>query len=179
MLFLFEFVFFLYLRNNQINNKLMKNLLKIIVFFAVCLVVFSACTDPEEQNLNYRSKYIGIYDFTVYRQLYQLYNNGTTTYDTMYYRGVVNFYNSSDDYNDFFPSITPIERADSALTIYFLTDTHITTEIDGNGVFKMKTDPTASHQTGNYNDNGTINITVDFWPSLAHHDTYTIVGVKR
>ena len=157
----------------------MKSLSKIIVFFAVCLVVFSACTDPEDQNLDYRSKYIGIYDFTVYHQLYQLYNNGITTYDTMYYRGVVNFYNSSDDNNDFFPSITPIEKVDSALTIYFLFNTYITTEIDKNGVFKMRTNPTASHQTGNYNDNETINLTVDFWPSLAHHDTYTVVGVKR
>lgn len=157
----------------------MKNLSKITVFFTACLIIFSACTDPEDQNLDYRSKYIGIYDFIVYHQMYQLYNNGITTYDTMYYRGVVNFYNSSDDNNDFFPSVTPIEKVDSSLTIYFLPDIHITTEIDGNGVFKMKTNPTASHQTGNYNNNGTIKITVDFWPSHAFHDIYTVVGVKR
>ena len=153
----------------------MKNLSKIIVFFAACLILFSACTNEED----YKLKYVGIYDFTIYRQTYRMFDNNSITYDTMYHTGVINLYKLEDETNNFFQSNADACNINSALTIHFLPDTHITTEVATNGVFNSKINSYVGSQTGKFNEDGTIKFVVDFWPSHAFHDTYTVVGVKR
>jgi hypothetical protein len=156
----------------------MKNNLIFLVSILALFLLLGACTEPDPIITDYRLKDVGIYNFTVYRQLYQMANDNTTTYDTMYHTGVINLYNLDDESNNFFPSNTPTLNIDSALTIYFLPETHITTKVDNVGNLILKISPASSNQSGNIDDNGNINLTVDFWPSRAFHDTYTIVGEK-
>jgi hypothetical protein len=157
----------------------MKNLSKITVFFAACLIIFSACTDPEDQNVDYRLKYVGIYDFTIYRQTYVMFDNNSITYDTMYHTGVINLYKLEDENNNFFVLESDSCSLNSSITIHFLPDTHITTEVATNGVFNSKINSYVGSQTGTFNEDGTIKFVVDFWPSHAFHDTFTVFGVKR
>lgn len=166
---------FLYLQKISEKYSPMKKLLKFATFFLSLTLLLSACTDPETPD--YREKYMGCYNFTIYRQTYRMIDN-ETTFDTLYHSGVFNLYQPQDEVNNFFPSTTTSLNVDSAMTLYFLPETHITTQIDGSGNFITKRNPTASHQIGSIDNNGNINFVVDFWPSLSFHDTYTVTGYK-
>lgn len=157
----------------------MNNILKIIISLLVIVLLYISC-EPIEEQIDYKKKYIGVYDFTVFRKTESFYPTHSTDTITMYHQGEITFYETADEIDNFFPSNTPVLNRDSAITLYFLPNIHITTSIFQTGLFISKYYPTASSQNGNFSANGdNVTFVVDFYPSRMFHDTYTVVGKRK
>ena len=129
-----------------------------------------------ENKVDYRTKYLGDFDFKVEHKIWSIVNS--SIYDNYTYTGVIRKYELNDSKEDFYSYDDKKENPDEKITIEFSQDKKITSIIDTNGTLMPKQGPHYYHE-GRFIHIDTINFYIGGLGGQGGGETYTIVGVRK
>jgi len=150
------------------------NFFKLVVIISIC--IFGSCANEVGEEVDYRNSYLGDFNFTVIEEYWLM--GEPTVYDTLNYLGIIKEYAAPDSENDFFVEDDSAEDPMRKISIEFLENKHITSEIIIGGELISKSGYHYHHE-GTFIGNDTIKFVLSGLGGLGGGINYEIKGIRN